>query len=107
MKRKQIKIWLQPSDFEGNDYMDNFDCPLYRAIKRQLNPSSLSVYGDHVTIHDKRISNNEIHRLNGTHSIVDNRDNAWDINVMQDVMDRYREDPEMKLYQYYVLIEEM
>lgn len=33
---KSITITFIKSDFDGNDYMDTHDCPLARAVKREL-----------------------------------------------------------------------
>lgn len=47
--KKQIIKFIQ-EDFSDNDYMDIFDCPLARAVKRHFETNDVIVGGDYLHI---------------------------------------------------------
>jgi len=80
---KKIKIYLQRSDFDiDQGYLKNYcrpsDCPLARAIKRQLNAKDVNVDGaNYHKPSDLEIDDEDYHFFNWNGHIADNVANAY------------------------------
>ncbi len=94
---KTIEIGLIPSDFKGNAFISNTDCPLARAVKRHFkikNHENIFVKPDGV----------KLSKRNGSYNIkyiIKNRFTADDFLF---VREQYENDPQMKKVQYVVTL---
>ena len=87
-----MRIYLIPKDFKNSSFIDNEDCPLARAVKRELKTTDVDVDPWELYINDKHFT-----ILNGGFKAED----------YFFVKEEYEKDPKMEKAQYYVEIEEV
>lgn len=92
---KKIEIPLIPSDFIGNRYVNNTDCPLARAAKRYFDQPYVSCCSETLSIRDKVTGITQ-----KFYTIKDGfSDQDYDF-----VKEQYEKDPKMKKVQYVVTL---
>lgn len=82
---KTIDIIITPKDFKGNCYMDSFDCPLARAVRRTLDIKKDYIVG--VDIFNVCIRDKDGYR------IKDFKNNGFNIVKFKEVEELFKKDP--------------
>lgn len=100
MKSKKLKIYLKPEDFNkkklGGQYENPNDCPLARAVRRQLSANWVIVVYDYLNIF-----NNARYSLSKRYSFSKE---DWNFSIAQKVAECYAQGDTT---QYYVEIEKV